>query len=92
MTWIIIMALLLHIRRVCAVSVLQYSKFAYEFAYARVWGVVCACVCVCKLCVWVTVRTCVFFRLVLNTKTQNSERISKKVRFFIAINTYRLYI
>lgn len=44
MTWIIIMALLLHIRRVCAVSVLQYSKFAYEFAYACVRFSLCVCV------------------------------------------------
>lgn len=73
-TWIIIMALLLHIRRVCAVSVLQYSKFAYEFAYACVGF----SLCVCTLRVRVTVRTRAFFRLVLNTKTQNSERISKK--------------
>lgn len=43
-TWIIIMALLLHIRRVCAVGVLQYSKFAYEFAYARVGFRLCVCV------------------------------------------------
>lgn len=38
------MALLLHIRRVCAVSVLQYSKFAYEFAYACVGFSLCVCV------------------------------------------------
>lgn len=50
-TWIIIMALLLHIRRVCAVSVLQYSKFAYELAYACVGFSLCACVCVYALCV-----------------------------------------
>lgn len=43
-TWIIIMALLLHIRRGCAVSVLQYSRFAS------------ACMCAYTLCVSDCVR------------------------------------
>lgn len=57
-TWIIIMALLLlHIRRVRAVSVLQYSKFAYEFAYACVGFSLC--VRVCALCVSDCAYACV---------------------------------
>lgn len=84
-TWIIIMALLLHVRRVRAVSALQYRRFAYACVSP-------ACVCVSALCVSDCACVRAFFRIVLNTKTQNSERISKKVRFFITINTYRLYI
>lgn len=43
--------------------------------HMRPRGLVCARV---TLCVRVTVRARAFFRLVLNTKTRNSERISKK--------------